>query len=106
MKLAFSSPHPGEYVREDCLKPLGLTVTQAAKALDVNRVTLSRLVNEQSGVSPEMAVRLEQVFGLTAELWLRLQNSYDLEQVARKKIKLRRLSGALRKEVAKARRIV
>ena len=92
MKLAFRSPHPGEYIREDCLKPRGLSVKDAAKHLGVSRVTLSRLVNEQSGVSPEMAVRLEQVFGFTAELWLRLQMRYDLAQVAKKQIRLKSLT--------------
>ncbi len=77
-------PHPGEYVLEECIKPLGLSIGEAARGLGVNRSTLSRLINRKSGVSPEMAVRLSMAFGSTAEMWLRLQNAYDLTQ-ARKR---------------------
>ncbi len=70
--------HPGEVVREACLKPLGLTVTDAADALGVTRKGLSDLLNGHSGVSPDMAIRLEQVFGGTAETWLRMQMQHDL----------------------------
>ena len=73
-------PHPGEYVLEECIKPLGISVTKAADGLGVSRSTLSRLVNGQIGVSPEMAVRLSMAFGSTAEMWLRLQNAYDLAE--------------------------
>ncbi|NUM55959.1 MAG: HigA family addiction module antidote protein [Candidatus Hydrogenedentes bacterium] len=85
--------HPGKYVRHDCIEPLGLTITAAAKALGVTRQTLTSLVNCKSGVSPEMAVRLEKVFGSTAEMWLRLQTAYDLAQVMKRasKIKVKRL---------------
>ncbi len=62
-----SPSHPGEIIREDCLKPLGLTVTAAAKGLGVTRKTLSDLLNGHSGVSPEMAIRLEKVGWSTAE---------------------------------------
>ncbi|HEX3412261.1 MAG TPA: HigA family addiction module antitoxin [Stellaceae bacterium] len=70
--------HPGEIVREECLKPLGLTVTAAAEALGVTRKALSDLWNGHTGVSPDMAIRLEQVFGSTADTWLRLQLQRDL----------------------------
>ncbi len=76
--------HPGEYVRFECIEPLGLTITNAATALGVTRQALNRLVNGKSGVSPEMAVRLEKAFGSTAEMWLRLQAAYDLAQVKSK----------------------
>lgn len=79
-------PHPGEYVSEECIKPLGISVTKAAEGLGVSRSTLSRLVNGQIGVSPEMAVRLSKAFGSTPEMWLRLQNAYDLAE-ARKRAK-------------------
>jgi antitoxin HigA-1 len=70
--------HPGEIVREECLKPLGLTVTAAAEALGVTRKALSDLLNGHAGVSPDMAIRLEQVFGSTADTWLRMQMQRDL----------------------------
>jgi addiction module HigA family antidote len=70
--------HPGEIVREECLKPLGLTVTAAAEALGVTRKALSDLLNGHTGVSPDMAIRLEQVFGSTADTWLRMQMQRDL----------------------------
>ena len=60
-------PHPGEIVRWECLEPLGLTVTRAAKGLQVTRHALSDLVNEKAGVSVEMSLRLSQAFGSTPE---------------------------------------
>ena len=69
--------HPGEIVPEECLKPLGLTVTAAAEALGVTRKALSDLLNGHNGVSPDMAIRLEKVFGSTAETWLRMQMQRD-----------------------------
>jgi addiction module HigA family antidote len=71
-------PHPGPSVRLDCLEPLGLNVTDAAKALGVTRQALNNLVNGKSGISPEMAIRLDKAFGGGAETWLRLQMAYDL----------------------------
>ena len=71
-------PHPGEIVKEFCVEALGLTVTDAAKALKVSRKTLSTLLNGRAGISPEMALRLSKVFGRTPEGWLRLQLQYDL----------------------------
>ena len=71
-------PHPGEIIREFCLEPLGLTVTQAAEALGVTRKTLSTLLNGRAGISPEMALRLSKVFGRSPEGWLRLQQQFDL----------------------------
>lgn len=77
-------PHPGEYVLEDCIKPLDLTVTEAAEGLGVSRNMLSRLINGHNGVSPDMALRLSMAFGSTPEMWLRLQNRYDLAQSRRR----------------------
>lgn len=71
-------PHPGEIIRELCVEPLGLTITEAAKALRVTRKTLSTLLNGRAGISPEMALRLYRVFGRTPEGWMRLQLQYDL----------------------------
>jgi len=74
----YSPPHPGEIVREFCIEPLNLSVTEAAEALGVTRKTLSTLLNGRSGISPEMALRLSKVFGRTPEGWLRLQLQFDL----------------------------
>lgn len=73
-------PHPGRIVRQECLEPLGLTVTDAAAHLGVRRQTLNNLVNERAGISPEMAIRLAKAFGSSAEVWLGLQMEYDLAQ--------------------------
>lgn len=77
-------PHPGEIVREECLGPLGLTVTEGAKVLGVTRQALNNLVNERAGISPEMAIRLEKAFGSSADMWLRLQTSFELAQARRR----------------------
>ena len=76
-------PHPGRIVREECLQPLGLTVTSGAKILGVSRQTLNNLVNQRAGISPEMAIRLAKAFGSTAQTWLRMQSNYDLAQALR-----------------------
>ena len=72
--------HPGEIIREDYLRPSGLTVTDAARILGVTRQTLNNLVNGKSGISAEMAIRPDKPFGGGAETWLRLQMAYDLAQ--------------------------
>ena len=87
-------PHPGLVVLQECIEPLGLTVTQAAKALGVTRNTVSELVNEKRGISPEMAVRLSKVFGGSAESWLVQQAQYDLAHVRADRMKLKRLKVA------------
>jgi addiction module HigA family antidote len=84
-------PHPGRVVFQECIEPLGLTITHAAEALGVTRNTLSELVNAKRGISSEMAVRLAKVFGGTEQGWLVQQVQYDLAQVRRDKIKLKRL---------------
>jgi addiction module HigA family antidote len=84
-------PHPGTVVLQECIKPLGLTITQAAAALGVTRNTLSELVNGNRGISPEMAVRLSKVFGGSEESWLVQQAQYELAQVRRDRLKLKRL---------------
>jgi addiction module HigA family antidote len=73
-------PHPGLSVRHDCIEPLDLTITEAADILGVTRQALNNLVNGKSGISPEMAIRLDKAFGGGAETWLRLQMAYDLAQ--------------------------
>jgi addiction module HigA family antidote len=87
-----SPAHPGLIVRHDCLEPLKLSVTAAAKILGVTRQALNNVVNGKSGISPEMAIRLSKAFGSTPETWLQMQVAYDLA-AARKdesKIKVRR----------------
>ncbi len=71
-------PHPGEIIKEFCIEPLNLTVTQAAESLGVARKTLSMLLNGRAGISPEMSLRLSKVFGRSPEGWLKLQIQYDL----------------------------
>ena len=73
-------PHPGGIVRRQCLEPLGLTVTRAARGLGVTRQALSELLNERTGVSVDMAIRLSKAFGSTPETWLGMQMAYDLWQ--------------------------
>jgi addiction module HigA family antidote len=87
-------PHPGGVVLRQCVEPLGLTITDAAAALGVTRTTLSELVNEKRGISPEMAVRLSKVFGASAASWLTQQALYDLAHVRADRIKLKRLEVA------------
>lgn len=74
----YNPPHPGGIIKDFCITPLELTVTDAANALGVTRKTLSGLINGRSGISPEMAIRLSKVFGRTPESWLRLQLQFDL----------------------------
>jgi len=74
----YNPPHPGEIIREFCIEPLGLTVTETSKAIVVTRKTLSALLNGRSGISSEMALRLSKVFGRSPEGWLKLQIQYDL----------------------------
>lgn len=82
-------PHPGEEIRELCIEPLGLSVTDAAKGLDVSTKTLSALLNGRFGISPEMAIRLSKAFGGSAESWLIQQAQYDLWQAMQKADEIR-----------------
>lgn len=89
-------PHPGEIIKELCLEPLGLSITDAAEALGVSRKTLSSIVNGRAGISPEMAIRLSIAFDTTAESWLNQQLQYDLWRAERmrKKLRVQKLSAA------------
>ncbi len=78
-------PHPGEVIRAFCLEPLGITVTDAAKALGVSPKALSELLNGKTGVSPEMALRLSIAFDTTPESWLTQQMHYDLCRAEKKR---------------------
>jgi len=94
--LMHNPPHPGEVIRALCLEPLGLSVTEAAKALGVSRKTLSAIVNERAGISPEMAVRLSIAFDTSSESWLNQQTQYDLWKAEqhRKALQVKRLVAA------------
>lgn len=87
-------PHPGEVLRELCLNPLGLSVSEAARALGVSRKTLSAILNGRAGTSPEMAIRLSIAFDTSAESWLNLQIQYDLwvAEKRRKSLRVARLA--------------
>ena len=85
----YNPPHPGEVLRELCLAPLGLTVTEAARSLGVSRKTLSAILNGRSGISPEMAVRLSIAFDTSAESWLNQQLQHDLWHAERNRKRLR-----------------
>ena len=89
-------PHPGEVIRDLCLEPLGLSVTEAAKALGVSRKTLSSILNGRAGISPEMALRLSKAFNTSPESWLNQQVQYDLWHAKRtsKDIKVKKLYAA------------
>jgi addiction module HigA family antidote len=78
-------PHPGEIIRELCLDPLGLSVSDAAKALRVSRKTLSEILNGRAGVSPVMAIRLSIAFDTTPESWMAQQAQYDLWKANKKR---------------------
>jgi addiction module HigA family antidote len=79
-----SSPHPGQVVRAEVLRPLGLSLTKAAQILGVRRATLSDLANGRTAVSAEMALRLEKAFGVSMDLLLRMQAGYDAAQARRR----------------------
>ena len=85
-------PHPGRSIRDACLEPFGLSVTEGAKVLGVTRQALNNVVNGKAAISPEMALRLAKAFGSTPETWLQMQVNYDLAQARKSesKIKVRR----------------
>lgn len=87
-------PHPGEIIKSLCLEPLGVSVTDAAKALGVSRKTLSAIINGRAAISPEMAVRLSIAFSTSAESWLNQQSQFDLwhAERSRKRLKVKRLA--------------
>jgi addiction module HigA family antidote len=82
-------PHPGRSIRNACLEPLGLSVTEGAKVLGVSRQALSNIVNGKAGISAEMAIRLTKAFGSTADTWLRMQIAYDLAQAMKNESKIK-----------------
>jgi antitoxin HigA-1 len=82
-------PHPGKIIKSLCLEPLGLSVTEAAKALGVSRKTLSAIINGRAGISPEMAVRLSIAFDTSAESWMNQQTQFDLWHAEQRRKQLR-----------------
>ncbi len=84
--------HPGLSIKVECLIPLELTITAAAKVLGVSRPMLSQIINKKSSITPEMAIRLSKAFGSTPETWLQMQLNYDLAKARKnaKKIKVKR----------------
>jgi len=74
--------HPGHILRVHYIEPLSLTLTDLAKTLKVSRKTLSKIVNERGSVTSDMALRFSRAFNTTPELWLNLQNNYDLWHAA------------------------
>jgi len=81
MAMMKNPPHPGHSIKDACLDPLNLSVTEGAKRLGVARPTLSKVINGHAGISPEMALRLEKMGWGRAEAWLRMQLAHDLAQV-------------------------
>jgi len=82
-------PHPGKAVKHTIIDGAGMSVTEAAKALGVGRVTLSKLLNGKSGISPEMAVRLSKALNTSSEMWFNMQTMYDLWQAEKRRSKLK-----------------
>lgn len=82
-------PHPGEIIKRLCLDPLGVSVTEAARALGVSRKTLSAILNSRARISPEMAIRLSIAFGTSAESWLNQQTQHDLWHAEQRRKQLR-----------------
>jgi len=78
--LMHNPPHPGLIIKELCIEPLNITITETAKALGVSRKTLSSIINGKAGISPEMAVRLSIAFNTSSESWINQQSQYDLWQ--------------------------
>lgn len=82
-------PHPGLIVKRMLIDGAELSITEAASALGVGRVTLSKILNKKSGISPEMAVRLSLALNTSSEMWINMQSMYDLWQAEKKRKKLR-----------------
>lgn len=80
-----SPTHPGEILKEEFLAPLEMTQSHLAKALGTSFRAINELVNEKRGITVEMALRLSKYFKTSPQLWLNLQNEYDLHKVAQKK---------------------
>lgn len=87
LKKGMRPAHPGEILKYDCMEPLGLTVTELAEGLHVTRQTISKIINGKSRLTPEMALKLSEAFGTSVEVWLGVQQDYDLWQAEQKRDK-------------------
>jgi addiction module HigA family antidote len=89
-------PHPGDFIRTEIIEPAGLTVTDAAKALQVSRPALSSLLNSKAGLSGDMALRIEKAFGVKMDTLMRMQSAYDIARTREreKEIRIRRIHSA------------
>ncbi len=94
--------HPGGFVKLEIIEPLGLSVTDAARALGVTRPALSALLNERAALSPEMALRVEKAFGVSMDTLMRMQNSYDIAKARKREgeIKVARFKGKIGEQKA------
>ena len=84
VKIGMTTPHPGEFIRDEVLDELGLNVSAAAEVLGVRRATLSDLVNAKAALSPEMALRIEKAFGVDMDMLLRMQAWHDAVAMRRR----------------------
>ncbi len=84
MKRHLAPVHPGEILREEYIRERGLTITEVAIGLGIARGNLSAIVNERAGISPELAVKLSEAFGNTAQFWVNLQKNYELWHAEKK----------------------
>lgn len=84
MQCGLDPIHPGEILKEDVIEASGISVTDFAKKLGVSRPTISQILNERAGISIDMALRLAQVLGTSAEVWIDLQKDYDLWRAQKK----------------------
>jgi len=84
-----SPPHPGGFIRDEIIAPVGLSVTRAAIVLGVTRPALSSLLNARSSLSAEMALRIEKAFGVSMDTLMRMQNSYDIAQARKREKQIR-----------------
>lgn len=84
VKIGMTPTPPGEFVRNEILAPLGLSITRAADVLGVRRASLSDLVNGKTALSPEMALRIEKAFGIDMEMLLRVQAWHDAQAMRRR----------------------
>lgn len=87
-RIAMAPPHPGMFIREEILDGLGLTVSEAAKALDVRRATLSDLINGNAALSAEMALRVEKAFGVNMETLLNMQAWHEAHAMRQREVEI------------------